>query len=175
VGGHCIGVDPYYLTAKAKQVGYRPEVILAGRRINDNMGRYLGQRLIKLLSNHENIPIKQVRVGILGMTFKENVPDTRNTRVPDIVAELEQFGIKPLVHDPIANPEEVHQVYGISLTPWSEFFALDALILAVPHRQYLECSPNELIKCLNPEGIFMDIKSGLDPSLFPSKIVYWSL
>ncbi|MGL5195707.1 MAG: nucleotide sugar dehydrogenase [Chroococcales cyanobacterium] len=175
VGGHCIGVDPYYLTAKAKQVGYRPEVILAGRRINDNMGRYLGQRLIKLLSNHENIPIKQVRVGILGMTFKENVPDTRNTRVPDIVAELEQFGIRPLVHDPIANPEEVHQVYGISLTPWSEFFALDALILAVPHRQYLQCSPNELIKCLNPEGIFMDIKSVLDPSLFPAKIVYWSL
>ncbi|MCT7976477.1 nucleotide sugar dehydrogenase [Laspinema olomoucense] len=175
VGGHCIGVDPYYLTAKAKQVGYRPEVILAGRRINDNMGRYLGQRLIKLLSNHENIPIKQVRVGILGMTFKENVPDTRNTRVPDIVAELEQFGIKPLVHDPIANWEEVHQVYGISLTSWSEFFALDALILAVPHRQYLECSPDELIQCLNPEGIFMDIKSVLDPSLFPSKIVYWSL
>jgi UDP-N-acetyl-D-galactosamine dehydrogenase len=175
VGGHCIGVDPYYLTAKAKQVGYRPEVILAGRRINDNMGRYLGQRLIKLLSNHENIPIKQVRVGILGMTFKENVPDTRNTRVPDIVAELEQFGIRPLVHDPIANTEEVHQVYGISLTPWSEFFALDALILAVPHRQYLECSPDELIQCLNPEGIFMDIKSVLGPSLFPSKIVYWSL
>lgn len=175
VGGHCIGVDPYYLTAKAKQVGYRPEVILAGRRINDNMGRYLGQRLIKLLSNHENIPIKQVRVGILGMTFKENVPDTRNTRVPDIVAELEQFGIRPLVHDPIANSEEVHQVYGIFLSPWSEFFALDALILAVPHRQYLECSPNELIECLNPEGIFMDIKSVLDPSLFPSKIVYWSL
>ena len=175
VGGHCIGVDPYYLTAKAKQVGYRPEVILAGRRINDNMGRYLGQRLIKLLSNHENIPIKQVRVGILGMTFKENVPDTRNTRVPDIVAELEQFGIRPFVHDPIANPEEVHQVYGISLTPWSEFFALDALILAVPHRQYLECSPDELIQCLNPEGIFMDIKSVLGPSLFPSKIVYWSL
>jgi UDP-N-acetyl-D-galactosamine dehydrogenase len=175
VGGHCIGVDPYYLTAKAKQVGYRPEVILAGRRINDNMGRYLGQRLIKLLSNHENIPIKQVRVGILGMTFKENVPDTRNTRVPDIVAELEQFGIRPLVHDPIANTEEVHQVYGISLSPWSEFFALDALILAVPHRQYLECSPDELIQCLNPEGIFMDIKSVLGPSLFPSKIVYWSL
>ncbi len=175
VGGHCIGVDPYYLTAKAKQVGYRPEVILAGRRINDNMGRYLGQRLIKLLTNHENIPIKQVRVGILGMTFKENVPDTRNTRVPDIVAELEQFGIRPLVHDPIANSEEVHQVYGISLSPWSEFFALDALILAVPHRQYLECSPDELIECLNPEGIFMDIKSVLGPSLFPSKIVYWSL
>lgn len=175
VGGHCIGVDPYYLTAKAQQVGYRPEVILAGRRINDNMGRYLGQRLIKLLTNHENIPIKQVRVGILGMTFKENVPDTRNTRVPDIVAELEQFGIRPLVHDPIANSEEVYQVYGISLTPWSEFFALDALILAVPHRQYLECSPDELIQCLNPEGIFMDIKSVFAPSLFSSKIVYWSL
>jgi UDP-N-acetyl-D-galactosamine dehydrogenase len=175
VGGHCIGVDPYYLTAKATTVGYHPEVILAGRRINDSMGRYIGQRLIKLLSNYENIPIKTVRVGILGMTFKENVPDTRNTRVPDIFTELQQFGITPLVHDPIANPEEVYREYGITLTPWEELFSLDAIILAVAHRQYLELSPEALIQCMNPHGIFLDVKSVFNPNTFPEKIIYWSL
>lgn len=175
VGGHCIGVDPYYLTAKAKAVGYHPEVILAGRRINDSMGRYLGERLIKLLSNYEDVPMKKVRVGILGITFKENVPDTRNTRVPDILRELQQFGIAPLVHDPIANPEEVYREYGITLVPWEELFALDAIVLAVAHRQYLECSPEDLLRSMNPEGIFMDVKSVFDPDIFPEKIVYWSL
>ncbi|MEB3830100.1 nucleotide sugar dehydrogenase [Phormidium sp. CCY1219] len=175
VGGHCIGVDPYYLTAKAKSVGYRPEVILAGRRINDNMGRYIAERSIKLLSNYENVPMKKARVGILGITFKENVPDTRNTRVPDIVRELQNFGIAPLVHDPIANPEEVSRQYGITLAPWEELFALDTIILAVAHRQYLELSPNQLIRCMNPEAIFMDVKSAFEPTIFPEKIVYWSL
>lgn len=175
VGGHCIGVDPYYLTAKATSLGYHPEVILAGRRINDSMGRYIGQRLIKLLSNYENVPIKTVRVGILGITFKENVPDTRNTRVPDIFTELQQFGITPLIHDPIANPEEVYREYGITLTPWEELFSLDAIILAVAHRQYLELSPEALIQCLNPDSIFMDVKSVFNPNTFPGKIIYWSL
>lgn len=175
VGGHCIGVDPYYLTAKATTLGYHPEVILAGRRINDSMGRYIGQRLIKLLSNYENVPIKTVRVGILGITFKENVPDTRNTRVPDIFTELQQFGINPLVHDPIANPKEVYREYGITLTPWEDLYSLDAIILAVAHRQYLELSPAALIQCLNPDGIFMDVKSVFNPKAFPEKIIYWSL
>jgi UDP-N-acetyl-D-galactosamine dehydrogenase len=175
VGGHCIGVDPYYLTAKAITMGYHPEVILAGRRINDSMGRYIGQRLIKLLSNYENVPIKTVRVGILGITFKENVPDTRNTRVPDIFTELQQFGITPLIHDPIANPEEVYREYGITLTPWEELFSLNAIILAVAHRQYLQMSPEALIQCLNPDGIFMDVKSVFNPNTFPEKIIYWSL
>lgn len=175
VGGHCIGVDPYYLTAKAKSVGYRPEVILAGRRINDGMGRYVGQRLIQLFSHRLNAPIKTARVAILGVTFKENVPDTRNTRVPDIVRELEQFGIQPLVHDPIADPKEVYREYGITLAPWEPLFSLDAIILAVPHRQYLELAPEQLIRYLNPDGIFMDVKSAFDRSQFSSKIVYWSL
>ena len=175
VGGHCIGVDPYYLTAKAKSVGYRPEVILAGRRINDGMGRYVGQRLIQLLSNRLDAPIKTARVGLLGITFKENVPDTRNTRVPDIVRELQQFGIKPLVHDPIANPQEVYGEYGITLAPWEPLFSLDAIILAVPHREYLELGPEQLIRYLHPDGIFMDVKSAFDRSHFSSKIVYWSL
>lgn len=175
VGGHCIGVDPYYLTAKATTVGYHPEVILAGRRINDGMGRYIGQRLIQLLSNRLDAPIKTARVAILGVTFKENVPDTRNTRVPDIVRELQQFGIKPLVHDPIADPQEVYREYGITLAPWEPLFSLDAIILAVPHRQYLELNPETLIHYLNPDGIFMDVKSAFEPSQFSSKIVYWSL
>lgn len=175
VGGHCIGVDPYYLTAKATAVGYHPEVILAGRRINDGMGRYVAQRLIQLLSNHHNMPIKTARVAILGITFKENVPDTRNTRVPDIVRELQQFGINPLVHDPIANPKEIYREYGITLAPWEPLFSLDAIILAVPHRQYLEFVPEKLIRYLNSDGIFMDVKSALDRNIFSSKIVYWSL
>jgi UDP-N-acetyl-D-galactosamine dehydrogenase len=119
--------------------------------------------------------MKKARVGILGITFKENVPDTRNTRVPDIVRELQNFGIAPLVHDPIANPEEVSRQYGITLAPWEELFALDTIILAVAHRQYLELSPNQLIRCMNPEAIFMDVKSAFEPTIFPEKIVYWSL
>jgi UDP-N-acetyl-D-galactosamine dehydrogenase len=115
VGGHCIGVDPYYLTAKAQQVGYYPQVILAGRRINDNMGQFLGNRLVKMFVE-ANITIKNARVGILGLTFKENVPDLRNSRVPDIIHELRQFGIEPLVHDSLAqNAHAVHE-YGIQLS-----------------------------------------------------------
>jgi len=117
VGGHCIGVDPYYLTAKAQQVGYYPQVILAGRRINDNMGQFLGNRLVKMFVE-ANITIKNARVGILGLTFKENVPDLRNSRVPDIIHELRQFGIEPLVHDSLAqNAHAVHE-YGIQLSDW---------------------------------------------------------
>lgn len=175
VGGHCIGVDPYYLTAKAEQLGYHPEVILAGRRINDGMGPYLGQRAIKLLATHRDIPINKARVGILGITFKENVPDLRNSRVPDIVRELKQFGITPLVHDPFANAEEVQNEYGIQLADWQQFLELDVLMLAVVHRQYLEMSSRKLISCLRRQGIFMDVKSAWKPDNLNPKIIYWSL
>jgi UDP-N-acetyl-D-galactosamine dehydrogenase len=183
VGGHCIGVDPYYLTAKAEELGYRPEVILAGRRINDGMGTYLAQRLIKLLATHGEVPLNKSRVGILGLTFKENVPDLRNSRVPDIVMELKQFGIQPLVHDPLADPAEVIREYGIQLSNWSEFFDLDALVLAVVHRQYLEMPISQLLGCLRgttsaPQGapsILMDVKSALLPDQLPPHITYWSL
>jgi UDP-N-acetyl-D-mannosaminuronate dehydrogenase len=183
VGGHCIGVDPYYLTAKAEELGYRPEVILAGRRINDGMGAYLAQRLIKLLATHGEVPLNKSRVGILGLTFKENVRDLRNSRVPDIVMELKQFGIQPLVHDPLADPSEVIREYGIPLSNWSEFFDLDALVLAVVHRQYLEMPISQLLSCLRgatsaPQvspSILMDVKSALLPAQLPPHITYWSL
>jgi len=175
VGGHCIGVDPYYLTAKAEELGYHPEVILAGRRINDSMGVYVAQRLIKLLAVHGDKPLKQVRVGILGLTFKENVRDLRNSRVPDIVKELKQFGIEPLIHDPIADPKAVKREYGIELNDFDSFTNLDAVILAVTHRQYLEKFPENIVACLRSEGILMDVKSIVDPTSLPSELIYWSL
>ncbi|MGA7934025.1 MAG: nucleotide sugar dehydrogenase [Kovacikia sp.] len=175
VGGHCIGVDPYYLTAKAQELGYHPEVILAGRRINDHMGIHLAQRLIKLLSVHADKPLKQVRVGILGLTFKENVRDLRNSRVPDIVRELQQFGVQPLIHDPIANPQSAKQEYGIELSELDQFTDLDAVIFAVTHRHYLENLQDQVMNCLRPGGILMDIKSVFSPEKLPSNLVYWSL
>lgn len=174
VGGHCIGVDPYYLTAKAQEVGYNPEVILAGRRINDGMGAYIGQRLIKLLAQ-SNLPIEGAKIAILGLTFKENVPDVRNSRVPDIVDELRQFGIEPLVHDPLANQIETKQKYGIELISLQELSQLDGLILAVAHKAYLNISKEQLLSALHPGGVFMDIKSVFDPAILPSDIHYWSL
>ena len=174
VGGHCIGVDPYYLTAKAQQVGYYPQVILAGRRINDNMGQFLGNRLVKMFVE-ANITIKNARVGILGLTFKENVPDLRNSRVPDIIYELRQFGIEPLVHDSLAqNAHAVHE-YGIQLSDWKKLTYLDALILAVPHQEYLEIPHQKLFAHIRPGGIFMDIKSIFEPEDIPANINYWSL
>src|SRR5207248_9353242 len=133
VGGHCIGVDPYYLTARAEAAGYYPQVILSGRRINDGMGGFIAQRLAKLLIAAER-PVKGAKVGVIGVTFKENVPDLRNSRVPDIVAELREFGIDPLVTDPLADPDGVHHEYGITLASFDELSELDGMILAVPHR-----------------------------------------
>ncbi|HEU4499797.1 MAG TPA: nucleotide sugar dehydrogenase, partial [Sphingomicrobium sp.] len=135
VGGHCIGVDPYYLTAKAEQLGYRPEVILSGRRINDSMGPYVAQQLVKRLAEHD-LPLKKLRVGVLGLTFKENVPDIRNSKVVDIIRELKSYGVDPLIHDPLAHQEAVQREFGIELSPLTEFRDLHALILAVPHHHY---------------------------------------
>jgi UDP-N-acetyl-D-galactosamine dehydrogenase len=174
VGGHCIGVDPYYLTTKAESLGYHPQVILAGRRINDGMGQYLAQRMVKLLI-HANIPVKCARVGILGLTFKENVPDMRNSRVPDIVAELRQFGIEPLVHDPIADAREAQKEYGLHLETLSEMQGLDGVILAVGHRAYVELPDSDLRACIKSGGVLMDVKSVLDSSRLPSDICYWCL
>ncbi len=174
VGGHCIGVDPYYLTAKAEEVGYHPQVILAGRRINDSMGTYLGQRLVKLLAQ-ANLRVKGARVGILGLTFKENVSDVRNSRVPDIVAELRQFGIESLVHDPLADIHEAQQEYGIQLVDWQDMSNLDAVVLAVSHQAYLDMARDRLLACVHSGGVVMDIKSILDPAIVPPNITYWSL
>jgi len=174
VGGHCIGVDPYYLTAKAKALGYHPHVILAGRNINDGMGAFIAQRMIKLLVQGAG-PVKRSRVGILGLTFKENVPDLRNSRVPDIAAELREFGIEPLIHDPLASPDQAREEYGLPLSPLEAMDDLDGLILAVPHESYLAHAPRPLLDGLKPGGAVVDVKSALDPTQLPEGVSYWSL
>ena len=174
VGGHCIGVDPYYLTTKAEEIGYHPQVILAGRRINDNMGVYIAQKMIKLLRKAE-LPLKGARIGILGLTFKENVPDLRNSRVPDIIAELKEFGIEPLIHDPFADKQEALEEYGVQLNDWDEMANLDGVILAVAHRPYLEKIPSKLLSLVRPDGVLFDVKSMIDPAAVPATISYWSL
>ncbi|MGB5696772.1 MAG: nucleotide sugar dehydrogenase [Polyangiales bacterium] len=173
VGGHCIGVDPYYLTAKAEAVGYHPEVILAGRRINDDMGRYVAQRTIKLLRKRDHA-IKGARVGVLGLTFKENVPDLRNSRVPDIVDELREYGIDPIVHDPMASDEEALREYGIELRPFDALAELDAAILAVPHQQYLD-RLDQIVDGVRRGGLLIDVKSSLRAEHIRPDLLYWSL
>jgi UDP-N-acetyl-D-galactosamine dehydrogenase len=173
VGGHCIGVDPFYLTAKAEELGYHPEVILAGRRINDSMGAKIAQRLVRFLSEHPS-PLRDARIGILGLTFKENVPDIRNSRVPDIIAELGKFGISALAHDPHAEPRELLREYGLTMAPLSDFRQLDALVLAVPHRAYLE-DVSALLERVRPGGLVMDVKSALAVRDLPPRLRYWSL
>ncbi|MDF1586061.1 nucleotide sugar dehydrogenase [Marinimicrococcus flavescens] len=174
VGGHCIGVDPYYLTAKAETVGYHPEVILAGRRINDGMGAFVARKLVKLLIASD-VPVRRARVGILGLTFKEDVPDLRNSRVPDILRELGEFGIKAIVHDPLADPGEVQREYGLELAPLDAFRALDALVLAVPHRAYRPMLAELLPAMLDHKGVVVDVKSALDREALPPGVVSWSL
>ncbi len=174
VGGHCIGVDPYYLTAKAQAVGYNPEVILAGRRINDKMGTYIAQRMVKLLTQQVN-SIRNARVGILGLTFKENVPDLRNSKVPDIVTELTEFGLDVLVHDPLANAEEVDREFTLPLFELEDMQCLDGLLIAVAHDDYRQIPTSKLVTMLNKTGIIFDIKSILDVNKIPKGIVYKSL
>ena len=174
VGGHCIGVDPYYLTTKAEQLGYHPQVILAGRRINDGMGVYVAQRMVKLMVN-AGIQMKGARVGILGLTFKENVTDLRNSRVPDIISELRQFGITPLVHDPMVDPHHAQEEYNLQLTGWEELKNLDGILYAVPHREFTKRSPAEIIARMRPDGVLVDVKSVLNRDVIPAGITYWSL
>ena len=158
VGGHCIGVDPYYLTYKAEAIGCHPEVILAGRRINDGMGKYVAEVCVKRLINVDK-HVKGARVGLLGFTFKENVPDIRNTRVVDIIAELKEDGITALVHDPEADKAEAMHEYGQNLLPLSDLNKLDVLILAVSHESFRQLSP-DVIRSMFVEGkvLLMDIK-----------------
>ena len=174
VGGHCIGVDPYYLTARAEAAGYYPQVILSGRRINDGMGSFIAQRLVKLLIAAER-PVKGARIGIVGITFKEDVPDIRNSRVPDIVAELREFGIAAMVTDPLADPVEAQHEYGIKLVPRQAFVELDGLILAVPHRTLAEAGWDTLFAALGPGGVLVDVKSVVARDAIPANLHYWSL
>jgi len=174
VGGHCIGVDPYYLTARAEAVGYYPQVILSGRRINDGMGGFIAQRLVKLLIAAER-PVKGAKVGIVGIAFKEDVPDLRNSRVPDILAELREFGISALVSDPLVDPVEAQREYGIELVPLKDLTVLDGLILAVPHRMLGEAGWDKLLAALRVGGVFVDVKSAVGRDAVPRNIHYWSL
>jgi UDP-N-acetyl-D-galactosamine dehydrogenase len=159
VGGHCIGVDPYYLTHKAEEVGYHPQVILAGRRINDNMARYVARNTIKLmLKNGMDVP--RCRVGVLGITFKENCPDIRNSKVVDMVREFEAWGAQVVVADPWANGEEVMREYGLRLDKVEASNAVDALVVAVGHNQYRQTTPAELrALCRGNKPVLADVKS----------------
>ncbi|HET7263009.1 MAG TPA: nucleotide sugar dehydrogenase, partial [Casimicrobiaceae bacterium] len=162
VGGHCIGVDPYYLTHKADKLGYHSQVILAGRRINDGMGKYVAEQTVKRMIAAGS-PIKDARVNVLGITFKEDVPDLRNSKVVDIVTELQSFGIQVAVHDPVAHPEEAEREYGIRLVPWQALPRADALVVAVAHRAFLALEAGELASKLVPGGCFIDVKSRFRP------------
>ncbi len=157
VGGHCIGVDPYYLTFKAQEAGYNPEVILAGRRINDGMGTYVAQKAVKLLAKAGKA-VTGARVGIFGLTFKENVPDLRNTRVLDICAELADYSIDVAVHDPLADPAEALEEYGLRLTPLDEMVNLDAAVFTVAHDAYADIRLNDLLPRCTAPAVVLDLK-----------------
>jgi UDP-N-acetyl-D-galactosamine dehydrogenase len=175
VGGHCIGVDPYYLTYKAETSGYHPQVILAGRRINDGMGKFVAEKTVKMMIQAGQNG-KGAKVGVLGLTFKEDCPDLRNSRVVDIVRELQSYGIEVLVHDPLAEAEEARQHYGIDLQPWEALHGLGALIVAVGHRAYRERPLAEYLAKLAPDGCLIDVKSVLDAQAVREKRVrFWRL
>jgi UDP-N-acetyl-D-glucosamine/UDP-N-acetyl-D-galactosamine dehydrogenase len=167
VGGHCIGVDPYYLAQKAQEVGYHPEIILAGRRLNDSMGGYIANEVVKQLIKRE-MPVKDSDILVLGITFKENCPDVRNTRVIDIIAELKTYNINITIYDPWANPAEVMHEYGVTTTnEVPEKGKFNAVVLAVSHKEFLDTAWKEW---LAPGGIIYDVKSCLDRSLIDSRL-----
>ncbi|BDG45219.1 nucleotide sugar dehydrogenase [Saccharococcus caldoxylosilyticus] len=175
VGGHCIGVDPYYLTHKAESVGYHPEVILAGRRINDNMGKFIATSLVKQMI-HKNMPIQGARVTVLGLTFKENVPDLRNSKVIDVIRELQEFGVEVQVTDALADKEEAVREYGIELVDYDKLIPADAVVLAVPHDEYVEKGWEQFdILLKHGKGIVVDIKSKLEKETCPENITLWRL
>lgn len=175
VGGHCIGVDPYYLTHKAAILGYIPQVILAGRSINDDMGRYVAQRAIRELIAHGGV-VKGSVVTILGFTFKEDVPDLRNTRVIDIVRELQSYDIEVQLHDPYASSEQAHAEYGVDLLQADQLKAAKVVIFAVPHREYLAAGWQSVTTCLeHGKGAVLDVKGRLDRNTIPDGVSLWRL
>lgn len=176
VGGHCIGVDPYYLTHKALMCGLHPEVILAGRRTNDDMGKYIAAQTVKQLI-HGGVAIKHSRIAVLGLTFKENCPDMRNSKVVDIVRELQDYGITVQVHDPVADVVDIRQEYALQVAELTQLTDVDAVILAVPHQFYLEQPLSELTQSLrNPFKLVVDVKSVLDKeALHTMGIHLWRL
>jgi UDP-N-acetyl-D-galactosamine dehydrogenase len=161
VGGHCIGVDPYYLTHKADMLGYHPQVILAGRRINDNMGKYVAEQTVKQMIKLGH-PVKGSHVIVLGLTFKENCGDLRNSKVIDVIRELESYGVTVHVHDPVASPEEAEQEYGVHLVPWPHLPRANAIVAAVAHRSFSAHSPADYAAKLCEGGLFVDVKAQAD-------------
>jgi len=173
VGGHCIGVDPYYLTYKAEAVGHHPQVILAGRKTNDNMGKFIAEQTVKHLVR-EGHRVAGARIAVLGLTFKENCPDLRNSKVVDIIAELDEYCCDVMVHDPLADKEEAVEEYGITLCDRDALTNCQAVILAVPHTEYLELSTEQYASMLDKAGTLVDIKSVLDRgALAQANINYW--
>ena len=177
VGGHCIGVDPYYLTYKAEELGYHSQIILAGRRINDDMGKYVAESTVKNLIRAD-IPVKKAKVAILGFTFKENCPDTRNTKVIDIYKELGEYGIKPMVVDPAADAEEAKKLYGITFGTLEDVRNMDAVVIAVAHSQFSQLTKEDIASFFNPEHkikVLLDIKGLLDKRDYQEDYLYWRL
>ena len=163
VGGHCIGVDPYYLTHKAEMIGYHPQVILAGRRINDGMAKFVAEKTVKSIIS-AGFHVKGSKVNVIGLTFKENCPDLRNSKVADIVYELQSYGVEVHVHDPVAEADEAQHEYGIALQSWESLPKADALIVAVPHKEVLARSLTDFQSKLNDGGCFVDVKAQFDPN-----------
>ncbi len=176
VGGHCIGVDPYYLTFKAEATGYHPEMILAGRRVNDGMGKYIAERTVKLLIQ-EGKAVRRAKVALLGITFKENVPDLRNTRVVDIIDELEDYGVDVLVNDPLADANEAREHYGIELVSLEDLKGADAVVVAVLHSAYAALGLEGVSEfCTYGTPIVVDVKCAFEPLQADElNIVYWQL
>ena len=179
VGGHCIGIDPYYLTYKAEQVGYHSQIILSGRRINDDMGKYVTENVIKNLIK-ANINVRDAKIAILGFTFKENVPDTRNTKVIDIVKELNEYGIDPVIVDPVADEAEAKEEYGIEFSSLSKIEDLDAIIVAVGHSEFMNLSVSDINgmykRTSKQSKVLIDIKGILNKREFINEnYIYWCL
>ena len=175
VGGHCIGVDPYYLTHKADMIGYHPQVILAGRRINDGMGKFIAEQTVKHMIRNGS-PVKGAKVNVLGLTFKEDCPDIRNTRVIDVIQELKSYGIDVHVHDPVSDADEARHEYGLELEPWDALPRADAIVVAVAHRQFVGKPLADYLAKVVGQGCFIDVKGKFDlQALQQAGITVWRL
>jgi UDP-N-acetyl-D-glucosamine/UDP-N-acetyl-D-galactosamine dehydrogenase len=175
VGGHCIGVDPYYLTHKAEMLGHHPQVILAGRRINDGMGKYIAEQTVKQMIR-TGVSVKGAHVIVLGLTFKENCPDLRNSKVIDVIRELESYGVTVHVHDPVASPAEAQHEYGVKLVAWEHLPRANAIVSAVAHKELLDRPLDEMLSVLTPGGVYVDVKCHADQKALTARGVHvWRL
>jgi UDP-N-acetyl-D-galactosamine dehydrogenase len=175
VGGHCIGVDPYYLTHKADKLGYHPQVILAGRRINDGMGKYVAEQTVKQMIQAGS-HVKGAHVTVLGLTFKEDCPDIRNSRVIDVVQELASYGLTVHVHDPVADAAEAQREYGVELKAWEDLPRAQAIVAAVAHREFKQRPPGDYVDKLQQGGLYVDVKCQADAAVLRSRGVnVWRL